>query len=164
MAVKPQIDVPRFSPTRGAAHPVAEPGIFTGELGAPQILPCEDQTAFFGRVRSGIVARQTGARTSPLRATVSFESLAVFRAVVTPQRARLVDTVNQLGPFESIQALSRALHRDRGTVSKDAKALAAVGLLRVQRTSASGASKRVESALAGNLYAAHLVEGWLNAR
>lgn len=135
-------------PTQSSTGPVPETGIFTDELGPPQVFPCEDQAAFFRRVRSSITARQARARAEPARATVSFESLSAFLAVVTPRRATLVDTVASHGPFESIQALARVLCRDRAAVGRDVKELTEVGLLRVQRAS-TGPGSQAEIAPAG---------------
>ncbi len=105
------------------------------------MLLCEDQAAFFKRVREGISGRQAGARDAPLPATVSFESLASFRSVLTPARARLLDTVNQHGPFDSVQALAAALCRSSGAVNRDTLALAALGLLRTQGKAVLGAGR-----------------------
>ena len=147
-AVKAQKPARRGLPTQSSTGPAPKTGIFTDELGPPQVFPCEDQAAFFRRVRASITARRAGARTEAASATVSFESLSAFLAVVTPRRATLVDTVASQGPFESIQALSHALHRDRSAVSRDVKELAGAGLLRVRKSS-TGPGSRSEIAMAG---------------
>jgi predicted transcriptional regulator len=75
---------------------------------------------------------------------VSFESLSALLAVVTPQRARLVETLKAKGHFESIATLADALQRDRGTVSKDVKVLSNAGFVRVEVKAFPGHGKRSE--------------------
>ena len=86
---------------------------------------------------------RTGRRKAPV-ATVSFASVPALLAVLTPKRYVLIEAVKAHGSFDSIEALASVLHRDRGTVSRDLKALAEAGLLRVQEAVHAGHGRRSE--------------------
>ena len=86
----------------------------------PEFVGAQSEDDFFNSVRKNSNDRKMGRRMEPIT-TVSFESLSALLAVVTPQRARLVETLKEKGYFESITTLADALQRDRGTVSKDVK-------------------------------------------
>lgn len=120
-----------------------ESTIFTDELGTPTNEGTQTEEAFFDSIRKNVRSRQAGKRTEPV-ATVSFESLSALLAVITPQRARLVEALTERGHFESIATLANALQRDRGTVSKDVKVLSDAGFLRVEVKSFPGHGKRSE--------------------
>jgi predicted transcriptional regulator len=125
------------------ANQVDESKIFTEELGMPEFVGAQSEDDFFDSVRKNINGRKIGQRTAPIT-TVSFESLSALLAVVTPQRARLVETLKEKGHFESIATLADALQRDRGTVSKDVKVLSNAGFVRVEVRSFPGHGKRSE--------------------
>ena len=120
-----------------------EPTIFTEELGTPEFIGAQSEDDFFDSVRKNIDSRKNGQRKEAIT-TVSFESLSALLAVVTPQRARLVETLKEKGHFESIATLADALQRDRGTVSKDVKVLSNAGFVRVEVRSFPGHGKRSE--------------------
>jgi predicted transcriptional regulator len=123
--------------------PANEPTIFTEELGTPALVGSQTEEEFFLNVRQNVKSRATGERNSSIT-TVSFESLGALLAVVTPQRIRIVEALKEKGHFESIATLADALQRDRGTVSKDVKALSDAGFLRVQVKTFPGHGRRSE--------------------
>ena len=122
---------------------IEEETIFTEELGMPDFIGAKSEENFFADVRKNVQTRKQGQRNSPVT-TVSFESLSALLAVVTPQRARLVETLKAKGHFESIATLADALQRDRGTVSKDVKVLSNAGFVRVEVKAFPGHGKRSE--------------------
>lgn len=66
----------------------------------------------------------------------------VFSHVLTDERIRLLRTLRDHGPYESVTALARAVDRDQGRVSRDLHALSEYGLVLLERT---GKSKRVQA-------------------
>lgn len=128
---------------------VEESSIFTEELGMPEFVGAQSEDGFFNSVRKNINDRKMGWRIEPIT-TVSFESLSALLAVVTPQRARLVEALKEKGHFESITTLADALQRDRGTVSKDVKALSNAGFVRIEVRTLPGHGKRSEIFPAAN--------------
>lgn len=62
--------------------------------------------------------------------------------LLTDERIRLLRTLREHGPYESVTALAEAVDRDQGRVSRDLHALSEYGLVLLERT---GKSKRVEA-------------------
>lgn len=128
---------------RKTAAPHAEHGVFTDELQAPTVAVIQTQETFFQDVAASVRERREGRRTAPV-STVSFDSPAALFAVLTPKRYELIELVKTKGSFNSVDSLATALKRDRSTVSRDLKALADAGLLRVHEVVNSGHGKRSE--------------------
>lgn len=128
---------------RKTAVPHVEHGVFTDELPAPTVAVIQTEEAFFQDIAKSVQDRREGRRTEPV-STVSFESPAALFAVLTPKRYELIEIVKSKGRFNSVEALATALKRDRATVSRDLKALADAGLLRVHEVVNSGHGKRSE--------------------
>lgn len=68
-----------------------------------------------------------------------FDSAILLR-LFTPERMRLLSTVNEDGPFESVNELAEKLGRDQSRVSRDLQELETMGLLEIVR---EGRSKRI---------------------
>ena len=128
---------------RQTAAPVAEREIFTNELPPAKTVKIQTEDAFFADAERDLKDLRSGRRRRPV-ATVSFESVAALLAVLTPTRNALIEVVKERGRFDSIGALAAALRRDRATVSRDVKALAEAGLLRVTEAPPRGHGRRVE--------------------
>ena len=126
---------------RQTAAPVAELGIFTNELPPPKTVKIQTEDAFFAEAERDLKDLRSGRRRRPV-ATVSFESVAAFLAVLTPKRNALIEAVRERGRFDSIETLAGALHRGRATVSRDVRALVAAGLLRVEKVILPGYGRR----------------------
>jgi predicted transcriptional regulator len=107
----------------------------------PLVVRVESEDEFFARVRAHQAAMATGVEVAP-ESGLSFESTQDFLSLITPRREALLSLLKAQGPFESIGALARGLGRDRGAVSKDVEALAAAGLLRLDRSKGSGAGSK----------------------
>jgi predicted transcriptional regulator len=132
-----------MTPTKRIARPQSEPGIFTDELPAATSLLIQTEENFFENIRAK--AAQRGRRsTQRAVATVSFESVEALLSLLTPKRYELLDTVKRHGKFTSIESLAVAVQRDRSTVSKDLRALAAAGLVRVSEAVSHGHGRRTE--------------------
>ena len=129
---------------RRKAPPVSE-AVFSDELPPPRRAAIQTQDVFFANARRAVSEGNQGRRLKP-QASVSFESVGAFLAVLTPKRYELLETVRQHGIFESIEDLARVLHRDRATVSRDIKALGNAGLLRVSEEPFSGHGRRTRIA------------------
>lgn len=128
---------------RKAAAPVVEHGIFADELPPAYTATLQTEEDFFADTAKSLRDLRTGRRKAPV-ATVSFASVPALLAVLTPKRYALIEAVKTRGSFDSIEALASVLHRDRGTVSRDLKALAEAGLLRVQEAVHAGHGRRSE--------------------
>lgn len=125
------------------AVPVAEHRIFTDESSLPTKAKIQTEEEFFQEAARELEEFRTGRRT-PAIATVSFQSVAALLAVLTPKRYAIIETVKAHGRFDSIEALANELRRDRGTVSRDLKALTEAGLLQVQEAVHAGHGRRTE--------------------
>ena len=128
---------------RKTAAPVAEREIFTDELPPPKTAKIQTEDVFFAEAANQMKNLRTGRRKQPV-ASVSFESVAAFLAVLTPKRNVLIEAVKERGRFDSIEILAAALHRGRATVSRDVKALAEAGLLRVEKVILPEHGRRTE--------------------
>ena len=119
--------------------------------GGPAVtdLTLQSQEAFFAAVSAHVREFEDGRRVDPIT-TVSFESVGAFLSVMTPKRYALMEAVKHHGRFASIEALATALQRDRGTVSRDVKALASAGLIRLIQAVHSGHGRRSEIVPAGS--------------
>jgi len=126
---------------RKTVAPVAERGIFADELPPPKTVKIQTEEAFFAEAANQMKNLRTGRRKQPV-ASVSFESVAVFLAVLTPKRNVLIEAVKERTRFHSIEMLAAALHRGRATVSRDVRALVAAGLLRVEKVILPGHGRR----------------------
>lgn len=126
---------------RKTAAPVVERGIFTDELPPANVATVQAEEDFFANAAKGLKDFRTGRRMTPV-ATVSFASVPALLEVLTPKRYALIEAVKSHGRFDSIEALASALQRDRGAVSRDLKALAEAGLLRVQEVVHPGHGRR----------------------
>jgi predicted transcriptional regulator len=127
------------------AAPVAEPKGLTGELRAAKSLAFQSEADFFAGAAKRVREFRAGRRTKAV-ARVSFESVEALLAVLTPKRYALMELVKQKGRFESIEALAGELGRDRGTVSRDLKALAEAGLILLHEAVLPGHGRRSEIA------------------
>ena len=94
-------------------------------------------------VRRDLRALRSGRRSTSV-VTVSFASVPTLLSVLTPKRFELIQVVKKQGRFDSIEMLAAALERDRASVSRDLKALADAGLLRVEEVVHSGHGRRSE--------------------
>jgi predicted transcriptional regulator len=130
---------------RKTAVPVVETDIFTDEIPAAMSLTLQSEEDFFAGAAKRVREFREGRRT-PAVARVSFESVEALLAVLTPKRCALMKTVKQKGRFESIESLAVELQRDRGTVSRDLKALAEAGLILLHETVLRGHGRRSEIA------------------
>ena len=128
---------------RKTAAPVAEREIFTDELPPPKTAKIQTEDVFFAEAANQMKNLRTGRRKQPV-ASVSFESVAVFLAVLSPKRNVLIEAVKERARFHSIEMLAAALHRGRATVSRDVRALVAAGLLRVREETSRGHGRSVE--------------------
>ena len=128
---------------RKTATPVAEAGIFTEELASPEMASFQTEDDFFSETRQGLETFRTGKRSEP-DVTVSFDSLEALVSVLTPRRCEIIEAVKAHGGFHSIEELAHAVSRDRGTVSRDVKALASAGLIQLREAVHSGHGKRSE--------------------
>ena len=99
------------------------------------------EAEFFARQQHAVQRARHGDLVEAI-ATVTFESVDAFLAVLTPKRYELVKAVKQQGPFESIEALAAAVHRNRAAVSRDLKALAVAGLIRMRDSVFPGHGRR----------------------
>jgi predicted transcriptional regulator len=75
---------------------------------------------------------------------VHFESIPDLLEVLTPQRYRLLETVQRYGRFESITALAALLKRERVTVRRDLRVLADKGLVHMRKSVHPGHGQRTE--------------------
>lgn len=125
------------------ATPVVENGIFTDELPPADVGQFQTEEDFFNQARRGLDAFRQGKRLQPL-VTVSFDSVEALLSVLTPKRYELIKLIKEHGSFNSIEELANSLHRDRGTVSRDVKALAEAGLIRIHEAILSGHGRRSE--------------------
>lgn len=128
---------------RKTVAPVAERESFTNELPPPKTAKIQTEKAFFAEAANQMKDMRTGRRKQPV-VTVNFESVAALLAVLTPKRNVLIEAVKERGRFDSIEMLAAALHRGRATVSRDVKALAEAGLLRVEKVILPGHGRRTE--------------------
>jgi predicted transcriptional regulator len=135
----------RRSRKRSAAKSVAEHGIFTDELPPPDGIKFQSEKDFFKEAGRDLRALRSGRRSTPV-ATVSFASVPALLSVLTLKRFELIQVVKKHGRFDSIEMLAATLGRDRASVSRDLKALAEAGLLRVQEVVHSGHGRRSEIA------------------
>lgn len=133
----------RFARKRRTARPVAEPGTFTDELPPSGVVKFQSDEEFFKEAGRDLRAVRSGRRSTPV-VTVSFASVPALLSVLTPKRFELIQAVKEQGRFDSIEMLAAALERDRASVSRDLKALADAGLLRVQEVVHSGHGRRSE--------------------
>lgn len=124
---------------------VVERNIFTNELPAAKSLTFQSEEDFFAGAAKRVREFREGRRTRAV-ARVSFESVDALLAVLTPKRYALMETVKEKGRFESIEALADELQRDRGTVSRDLKALAEAGLILLHEAVLPGHGRRSEIA------------------
>jgi len=133
----------RFARKRKAAKPATEQEVFTEDLPTPGIVRFQSEREFFKEVRRDLGALRSGRRSAPI-VTVSFASVSALLSVLTPKRFELIQRVKKQGRFDSIEALAASLDRDRASVSRDLKALADAGLLRVREVLHSGHGRRSE--------------------
>ena len=133
----------RFARKRRTAKPVVEQGVFTDELAATDVVRFQSEKEFFKEASRELRALRSGRRSKPV-VTVSFASVPALLSVLTPKRFELIQVVKRQGRFDSIEMLAAALGRDRASVSRDLKALADAGLLRVQEVVHSGHGRRSE--------------------
>jgi predicted transcriptional regulator len=130
---------------RKTAVPAVEAGIFTDERPTAMQLSVQSEDDFFAGAAKRVREFRKGRRTKAV-ARVSFESAEVLLAVLTPRRYALMSAVQQKGRFESIESLADEMQRDRGTVSRDLKALAKAGLISLCKTALPGQGRRFEIA------------------
>lgn len=64
----------------------------------------------------------------------------IVASIFTPERIRLLMLVREEGPYESLDALARAVHRDGAAVSRDLRILTEAGLVASRRR---GRSKQI---------------------
>lgn len=130
---------------RKRARPVTERDVFTDELGPAKARGFQSQDAFFRGVARDLERVRSG-RSAHAVTTVSFESVPALLMTLTPKRYALIEAVKEHGRFESIEALANVVGRDRAAVSRDLKALAEAGLLRVREAVLPGHGRRLEIA------------------
>ena len=128
---------------RKTATPVAETGIFTEQLASPEMASFQTEDDLFNQTRQGLEAFRTEKRSEP-DVTVSFNSLEALVSVLTPRRCEIIAAVKAHGGFHSIEELANSVSRDRGTVSRDLKALASAGLIKLREAVLPGHGKRSE--------------------
>lgn len=125
---------------RKTAAPLPEPSVFVPDT--PAVLArMGSEAEFFARQQQAVQRARQGDLVEAV-ATITFESADAFLAVLTPKRYELVKIVKQQGPFESIEALAAAVHRNRASVSRDLKALAVAGLIRMRDSVFPGHGRR----------------------
>lgn len=66
----------------------------------------------------------------------------LIRRLLSPERNRILDYLEQHGPVGSLQSLADGLHRDKGAVSRDLVLLIEVGLVEARR---EGRHKRLRA-------------------
>lgn len=121
--------------------PVAEEGLFTDEL-MPTRFTTGGDTTGLDEVRARIRDIAHGKQVQPLK-VIHFENPKDFLSAFTPKRYELFLYVKNHGGAESIEELSLAMGRDRGTVSRDLKELSRWGFIRLLETTFPGHGKRV---------------------
>ncbi len=65
---------------------------------------------------------------------------SILKGILSDERVRMLRTIREAGPFESVNALAAALGRDQSRVSRDLRRLVDAGLVLTER---HGKAKRV---------------------
>jgi predicted transcriptional regulator len=116
---------------RAPQKPVKE-DVFTDEPMRLQQVTHGTVEDALARTRDALKRATAGERLAPTK-VLSFEDPQAFTELLTPKRYEVFIAVRKYKSFDSIQALSVVVKRDRAGVSRDVNALVKAGLLRITR-------------------------------
>ena len=128
---------------RKATSHVVECNASKDELPTAGTLTFQSEADFFAGAAKRVREFKEGRRPKAV-ARVSFESVEALLNVLTPKRYALMKAVKENGRFDSIEALADKVQRDRSTVSRDLRALADAGLIRLHEAVLPGHGRRSE--------------------